>query len=101
MRFIVLFIASLVLLGIVFAGIVSCKSDNANSLAPGQTGSQTGNAEGHTSPDRQKKPQITWSKVPAKHILSGAGELGELAQSANQLLPLVQLGWIILLQPRI
>jgi hypothetical protein len=45
MRFMVLFIASLVLLGIVFAGTVSCKSDKANSLAPGQTGTNPGQAK--------------------------------------------------------
>ena len=57
------------LLGIVFAGNVNCKSDNANPATPGQTGA---------------------NPVQIK-----------LAQSAGQLRPLVQLGWIILLQSRI
>ena len=48
MKVMVLFIASLVLLGIVFAGTVNCKSDNANSLAPGQQAIKPGNAEGHS-----------------------------------------------------
>jgi hypothetical protein len=45
MRFMVLFIASLVLLGIVFAGTATCKSDKANPLAPGQTGTNPGQAK--------------------------------------------------------
>lgn len=45
MRFSVLLIASLVLSGIVLAGTVTCKSDNANSLAPGQTGANPGQAK--------------------------------------------------------
>ena len=93
MRFMVLFIASLVLLGIVFAGTATCKSDKANPLAPGQ---QTG-----ANPGQAKKTADNLVESSSQHILSGAGEPGELAQSANQLLPLVQLGWIILLQPRI
>ena len=48
MKFIVLFIGSLLLLGIVFAGIVDCKSDKANSAAPGQKAIKPGNAEGHS-----------------------------------------------------
>ena len=48
MKFIVLFIGSLLLLGIVFAGIVDCKSDKANSAAPGQQLVKPGNAEGHS-----------------------------------------------------
>lgn len=44
----VLFIASLVLLGIVFAGTATCQSDKANSLAPGQQLIKPGNAEGHS-----------------------------------------------------
>ncbi len=45
MRVMVLFIASLVLLGIVFAGTATCNSDNANPLAPGQTGANPGQAK--------------------------------------------------------
>ena len=48
MKVMVLFIASLVLLGIVFAGTVNCKSDNANPAAPGQQAIKPGNAEGHS-----------------------------------------------------
>lgn len=42
MRFMVLFIGSLLLLGIVLTGTVNCKSDNANPAAPGQTGANPG-----------------------------------------------------------
>ncbi|MDD2835627.1 MAG: hypothetical protein PHY05_05700, partial [Methanothrix sp.] len=48
MRFMVLFIASLVLLGIVFAGTATCKSDNANPLAPGQQLIKPGNVDEHS-----------------------------------------------------
>ena len=48
MRFMVLFIGSLLLLGIVLTGTVNCKSDNANPAAPGQQAIKPGNAEGHT-----------------------------------------------------
>ena len=48
MKVMVLLIGSLLLLGIVFAGIVDCKSDKANSAAPGQKAIKPGNAEGHS-----------------------------------------------------
>lgn len=72
-------------LGIVFAGTVNCKSDNANPAAPGQTGANPGTDKIHRLPRRKFQPHR-----------SGAGEHGELAQSAGQLRPLVQLGCIIL-----
>lgn len=66
MRFMVLFIGSLLLLGIVLTGTVNCKSDNANPAAPGQQAIKPGNAEGHSgAPGRQGLPW-TGKKQPGR-----------------------------------
>ena len=94
MNVMVLFIGSLLLLGIVFTGTVDCKSNNANSAAPGQQAIKPGNAEGHSgapgqtgaNPDRQRKPQTTWSKVPAKaHLIRvwQAWRIGSISQTTT------------------
>jgi hypothetical protein len=74
MRFIVLFIGSLLLLGIVFTGTVNCKSDNANSAAPGQQAIKPGNAEGHSGAPGQTGANPGQAKKTA----------GKLVESSSQ-----------------
>jgi hypothetical protein len=69
MRVMVLFIGSLLLLGIVFTGNVSCKSDNANPAAPGQQAIKPGNAAGHSGAPGQTGSNPGQAKKTAYNLV--------------------------------
>jgi len=62
-------------LGIVFAGTVNCKSDNANPAAPGQTGANPGQIKSTDYPDESSSridlglaSMENWLNQPANYV---------------------------------
>jgi len=74
MKVMVLFIGSLLLLGIIFAGIVDCKSDKANSAAPGQQVIKPGNADGHSGAPGQTGANPGQEKKTADNLLESSSQ---------------------------
>ena len=74
MKVMVLLIGSLLLLGIVFAGIVDCKSNKADSAAPGQQLIKPGNAEGHSGAPGQTGANPGQEKKTADNLVESSSQ---------------------------
>jgi hypothetical protein len=83
----VLFIASLFLLGIVFAGTATCKSDNANPLAPGQTGANPGQAKKIDNQVESSSYIISYQGLASSESYQGLASLESWLNQPNNYFP--------------